>query len=48
MAKENYKALTDNIDLDKLNLLDDKIKNKSLDMVQLIKQLQIIVLHQIL
>lgn len=31
MAKENYKALTDNIDLDKLNLLDNKIKNKSLD-----------------
>lgn len=31
MAKENYKALTDNIDLEKLTELDSKIKNKSVD-----------------
>lgn len=31
MAKENYKALTENIDLEKLNELDNKIKNKSVD-----------------
>lgn len=31
MAKENYKALTENIDLEKLNQLDNKIKAKSVD-----------------
>ena len=31
MAKENYKALTENIDLASLTQLDDKIKSKSVD-----------------
>ena len=39
MAKENYKALTDNIDLEKLNLLDDRIKTKSFDINNIVNKI---------
>ena len=39
MAKENYKALTENIDLTKLTELDSKIKNKSVDINNIVNNI---------
>ena len=39
MAKENYKALTEDINLESLNLMDEKIKNKSLDINTIVNKI---------
>lgn len=39
MAKENYEALTKDIDLEVLNTLDNKIKNKSVDINTIVNRI---------